>query len=169
MYPSHPSQTSDHPLCLLPGGNEIATTPAARPEITVTRAAVQPSMAGAAASFTGSVRIDAHFQAPLPARIGGATVTFAPGARTAWHSHPLGQTLLVVAGTGFVQQWGDLVQTLRPGDIVWIPPNTKHWHGATTHSSMVHIALAETLEGKAVDWMEHVDDQQYGSAGLRQA
>ncbi|WP_404994429.1 cupin domain-containing protein [Cupriavidus pauculus] len=169
MYPSHPSQTSDQPLCLLSGGNDIATTPAARPEITVTRAAVQPSMAGAAASFTGSVRIDAHFQAPLPARIGGATVTFAPGARTAWHSHPLGQTLLVVAGTGFVQQWGDLVQPLQPGDIVWIPPNTKHWHGATAHSSMVHIALAETLEGKAVDWMEHVDDEQYCSAGQRQA
>src|SRR5690242_876063 len=102
--------------------------------ITVTRPCMQPSLEASAATFTGSVRIDGQFRAPAPASVGGATVTFAPGARTAWHSHPLGQTLLVVAGVGFVQQWGQLVRTIRPGDLVWIPPNTKHWHGATTAS-----------------------------------
>ncbi|TPQ39761.1 (R)-mandelonitrile lyase [Cupriavidus pinatubonensis] len=132
--------------------------------ITVTRPCMQPSLEGSAANFTGSVRIDGQFQAPAPASVGGATVTFAPGARTAWHSHPLGQTLLVVAGVGFVQQWGQLVRTIRPGDLVWIPPNTKHWHGATTASIMAHIAIAEALEGKAVKWMEQVCPEEYGKA-----
>lgn len=132
--------------------------------ITVTRHCMQSTTDGAAVSFSGSVRIDAHFQAPAPARVGGATVTFAPGARTAWHSHPLGQTLLVVAGTGFVQKWGEPAQTIRPGDLVWIPPNTKHWHGATSTSTMVHIAIAEALEGNAVEWMEQVAADEYVKA-----
>lgn len=135
--------------------------------ITVTQPCLQSSTDGSAAYFTGSVRIDAHFQAPAPARVGGATVTFAPGARTAWHSHPLGQTLLVVAGVGFVQQWGQPVQTIRPGDLVWIPPNTKHWHGATATSTMAHIAIAEALEGKAVEWMEQVCLEEYCMAAAQ--
>ncbi|GJG98198.1 cupin domain-containing protein [Cupriavidus pauculus] len=135
--------------------------------ITITQCGSQPSMDGAAVSFTGSVRIDAHFQAGPPARVGGATVTFAPGARTVWHSHPLGQTLLVVAGIGFVQQWGEPVRTMGPGDLVWIPPNTKHWHGATAASTMAHIAITEALEGIAVDWMEPVDTDQYAKASMR--
>ncbi|WP_082016666.1 (R)-mandelonitrile lyase [Cupriavidus sp. IDO] len=132
--------------------------------ITVTQPCQQSSGEGPAAYFTGSVRVDAHFQAEAPARVGGATVTFAPGARTAWHSHPLGQTLLVVAGVGVVQQWGEPAQTIRPGDLVWIPPNTKHWHGATGSVTMAHIAIAEVLEGTAVEWMEQVSSQQYGHA-----
>ncbi|WP_307188103.1 cupin domain-containing protein [Cupriavidus sp. D384] len=132
--------------------------------VTITPPGSQPSIDGSAAHFTGSVRIDGHFQAPRPARVGGATVTFAPGARTAWHKHPLGQTLLVVAGMGFVQQWGEAVQIMRPGDLVWIPPNTKHWHGATASSTMAHIAITEAMEGKAVDWMERVSAMQYDEA-----
>lgn len=135
--------------------------------IRVTTPCQQSSSDGQAANFSGSVRIDSHFQAEAPARVGGAMVTFAPGARTAWHSHPLGQTLLVVAGVGAVQQWGEAVQTIRPGDLVWIPPNTKHWHGATASVSMAHIAIAEAMDGSAVVWMEQVSPEQYRHA-LRQ-
>jgi quercetin dioxygenase-like cupin family protein len=109
------------------------------------------------------VRIDAPFQGTDPARIGGAFVTFEPGARTAWHTHPLGQTLIVTSGCGWAQADGGIREELRPGDIVWIPAGEKHWHGATATIAMTHIAIAEALEGKNVTWMEHVSDEQYGT------
>ena len=121
----------------------------------------QPSAAGPADYFTGTVRIDMPFKGSGAARIGGATVTFEPGARTAWHTHPLGQTLIVTAGCGWVQREGGPVEEIRPGDIVWIPPGEKHWHGATPTTAMTHIAVAEALDGKVVDWMEQVTDAQY--------
>jgi quercetin dioxygenase-like cupin family protein len=126
--------------------------------VTVTRAAIPSSQLGAAEHFTGAVHVAARFQRTAPARIGGAYVTFAPGARTAWHSHPLGQTLFVTDGSGFVQHWGGAVQAIEVGDVVWIPPRVKHWHGATSARAMTHIAIAEALDGKAVDWMELVTD-----------
>lgn len=129
--------------------------------ITVTPPGSQPSSIGAAENFTGSVRVDSRFQGSAPARIGGATVTFEPGARTAWHSHPLGQTLIVTAGSGLVQEWGAPIQEITPGDIVWIPPGVKHWHGASSSNGMSHIAFSEALDGKSVDWMEKVTDEQY--------
>ncbi|TSD83123.1 cupin domain-containing protein [Mycobacterium sp. KBS0706] len=129
--------------------------------ITVTRPGSQPSAAGPAENFTGSVRVDSRFQGTAPARIGGGIVTFEPGARTAWHSHPLGQTLIVTAGVGLVQEWDGPVQDIRPGDIVWIPPGVKHWHGATSANGMSHIAVSEALDGKAVEWMEQVTEEQY--------
>ncbi len=122
----------------------------------------QPSATGPSETFTGSVRIDPLFQAPDPGRLLMASVTFEPGARTAWHTHPLGQTLLVTAGRGFVQSWGGPIETIRPGDVVWRPPGEKHWHGATPTTSMTHVAIVERLDGKAVDWMEKVSDEQYG-------
>jgi quercetin dioxygenase-like cupin family protein len=123
----------------------------------------QPSVAGPADYFTGKVRVDSPFQATAPARVGGATVTFEPGARTAWHTHPLGQTLIVTAGAGLVQHWGGPVEAIRPGDVVWIAPGEKHWHGAAANTGMTHIAIAENLEGKVVDWMEKVSEAQYGA------
>jgi quercetin dioxygenase-like cupin family protein len=132
------------------------------PTVTVTRVGAQPSATGPAQYFTGAVRIDSLFQGSAPARVGGGTVTFEPGARTAWHTHPLGQTLIVTAGVGLVQQWGGPVQEIRSGDVVWIPPGAKHWHGATATTGMTHIAIAEALDGKAVDWMEKVSGEQYG-------
>jgi len=129
--------------------------------ITVTRPGSQPSAAGPAENFTGSVRVDSRFQGTAPARIGGGIVTFEPGARTAWHSHPLGQTLIVTAGVGLVQEWDGPVQDIRPGDIVWIPPGVKHWHGATSANGMSRIAVSEALDGKAVEWMEQVTEEQY--------
>ncbi|MFG1371602.1 carboxymuconolactone decarboxylase family protein [Xanthobacter oligotrophicus] len=120
-----------------------------------------PSTPGPVEYFTGSVKISSRFQRDAPARIGGASVSFEPGARTAWHTHPLGQTLVVTAGCGWVQQEGEDIQEMGIGDIVWIPPGVKHWHGATPGSSMTHIAVAEALDGKSVDWMEHVTDEQY--------
>ncbi len=116
---------------------------------------------GPADWFTGTVRIDSPFQTDAPARVGGAIVTFEPGARTAWHTHPLGQTLIVTAGCGRVQREGGSVEEIRPGDIVWFPPGEKHWHGAAPTTAMTHIAIAERLDGKSVDWMEHVSDEQY--------
>ena len=107
------------------------------------------------------MRVDSLFRRSPPARIGGGVVTFAPGARTAWHSHPLGQTLIVTAGVGLVQEWAGPAQEIRPGDIVWIPPGVKHWHGATAANGMSHIAISESLDGKTVEWMEKVSDQQY--------
>jgi len=121
----------------------------------------QPSGSGPAEYFTGPVRVDPLFQAPDPARASGASVTFEPGARTAWHTHPLGQTLIVTFGLGWVQHWGGPVEEIRPGDVVWFPPGEKHWHGATPTTPMTHIAVQEKLDGKAVDWMEHVSDEQY--------
>jgi quercetin dioxygenase-like cupin family protein len=129
--------------------------------ITVTRAGAQPSTSGAPENFTGSVRVDARFKGNGEARISGGTVTFEPGARTAWHSHPLGQTLIVTAGVGRVQHWDGPAQEIRPGDIVWIPPGVKHWHGASATVGMSHIAIAEVRDGKAVEWMEQVSAEQY--------
>lgn len=129
--------------------------------IRVTRVGSQPSSVGAEQSFSGSVRVDSRFEADQPARVGGAIVTFEPGARTAWHTHPLGQTLIVTAGVGRVQKWADDVQEIRPGDVVWIPPGAKHWHGASPSMGMSHVAISERLDGKSVDWLEKVSDTQY--------
>jgi quercetin dioxygenase-like cupin family protein len=120
-----------------------------------------PSARGPTDYFTGTVRIDNPFQGSAPARVGGATVTFEPGARTAWHTHPLGQTLLVFSGVGRVQREGGPIEEIRAGDIVWIEPGEKHWHGASPTTAMTHVAIAEGLDGKVVDWMEHVTDDQY--------
>jgi quercetin dioxygenase-like cupin family protein len=116
---------------------------------------------GPADYFTGTVNIERLFDAPTPARAVGASVTFEPGARTAWHTHPLGQTLIVTAGSGWVQHWGGPVEEIRPGDVIWFPPGEKHWHGATASTSLTHIAIQEKLEGRAVDWLEHVSDDEY--------
>ena len=121
----------------------------------------EPSGNGPTEYFTGTVRIDSRFQASDPARVGGATVTFEPGARTAWHTHPLGQTLIVTSGVGWAQREGGQIAEIRPGDVVWFPPREKHWHGATATTAMTHIAIAEALDGRSVDWMEHVSDTQY--------
>jgi len=121
----------------------------------------QPSGKGPADYFTGTVRIDPLFEAPEPARVRGASVTFEPGARTAWHTHPLGQTLIVTSGLGWAQRWGGHKEEIRPGDVVWFPPGEKHWHGAEPTTAMTHIAAQEALNGKVVDWMERVSDEQY--------
>jgi len=128
----------------------------------ITRIGSQPSAKGPNDWFTGTVRIDAPFQRTTPARVGGATVTFEPGARTAWHTHPLGQTLFITAGCGRAQREGGPIEELRPGDIVWFAPGEKHWHGAAPTTAMTHIAVAEALDGKVVEWMEKVTDDQYG-------
>ncbi len=127
----------------------------------ITRIGSQPSAKGPAEWFTGTVRIDPLFQPHAPARTVGASVTFEPGARTAWHTHPLGQTLLITAGCGWVQRDGGQVEEVYPGDVVWFSPGERHWHGATATTAMTHIAIQEQLEGKAVDWEEHVSDEQY--------
>jgi 4-carboxymuconolactone decarboxylase len=137
--------------------------------IRIMRSGSQSSRPGPAENFTGSVRVEPLFQATAPARASGALVTFAPGARTAWHTHPLGQILIVTAGTGRVQRWGDPVEVIHPGDVVWIPPGQKHWHGAAPNSSMAHIAIVEQLDGKSVEWMEKVSDAQYGAPLRAQA
>src|SRR6267142_1721463 len=129
----------------------------------IKRSGSQPSGKGPADYFTGSVRIDPLFQAPDPARVVGASVTFEPGARTAWHTHPLGQTLVVTAGKGLAQRRGGPIEEIRPGDVIWFPPGEKHWHGATATTAMTHIAIQERLDGKTVEWMEKVSDEQYGA------
>jgi quercetin dioxygenase-like cupin family protein len=129
----------------------------------IKRAGSQPSGKGPAEWFTGTVRIDPLFQAPAPARAAGAQVTFEPGARTAWHTHPLGQTLIVTFGLGLVQRLGGAVEEIRPGDVVWFAPGEKHWHGASPKVAMTHIAIQEQLDGKVVEWMEHVSDDQYNA------
>ena len=129
----------------------------------ITRIGSQPSAKGPADWFTGVVRIDAPFQRSSPARISGATVSFEPGARTAWHTHPLGQTLIVTFGCGRVQREGGPIEEIRAGDLVWFEPGERHWHGASPTTAMTHIAIAEMLDGKVVDWMEHVSDGQYGA------
>jgi quercetin dioxygenase-like cupin family protein len=121
----------------------------------------QASVPGPSEWFTGTVRIDPLFQAPAPALVQGASVTFEPGARTAWHTHPLGQTLIVTAGCGRAQREGGPIQEIRPGDVVWFAPGEKHWHGASPATAMSHIAIQEQLDGKVVDWLEHVTDDQY--------
>jgi quercetin dioxygenase-like cupin family protein len=127
----------------------------------ITRSGSQASTKGSADYFTGTVRIDPLFQANAPARVVGSSVTFEPGARTAWHTHPLGQILIVTAGCGRVQRWGGPVEEIRPGDVVWIPPGEKHWHGAAPTTAMTHIAIQEQFDGKTGDWMEKVSDEQY--------
>jgi quercetin dioxygenase-like cupin family protein len=127
----------------------------------IKRAGSQPSGKGPAEYFTGTVRVDPLFQARAPARVSSAAVTFEPGARTAWHTHPLGQTLIVTAGFGRVQHWGGPIEEIRPGDVVWFPPGEKHWHGASPATALTHIAVQEYLDGKNVEWMEQVADEQY--------
>ena len=129
----------------------------------IKRIGSQPSNKGPADWFTGTVRIDSPFKGNDPARVSGAIVTFEPCARTAWHTHPLGQTLIVTAGCGRVQRWGGSIEEIRPGDVVWFPPDEKHWHGAGLLTAMTHIAIVEVLDGKSADWMEKVSDEQYGA------
>jgi quercetin dioxygenase-like cupin family protein len=130
-------------------------------DIEIKRNGAQPSRPGPSDWFTGTVRIDPLVQAPAPARVGAASVTFEPGARTAWHTHPLGQTLIVTAGLGRVQREGGPVEDIRPGDVIWFPPGLKHWHGASPTTAMTHIAIQESLDSKNVDWLEKVSDEQY--------
>jgi quercetin dioxygenase-like cupin family protein len=127
----------------------------------IRRSGSQASGRGPAEWFTGTVRIDPLFPVTPPARAAGNAVTFEPGARTAWHTHPLGQVLIVTAGCGLAQRWGRPIEEIRPGDVVWFAPGEKHWHGATATTAMTHIAIQEALDGKAVDWMEQVSDEQY--------
>jgi quercetin dioxygenase-like cupin family protein len=128
----------------------------------IKRSGSHPSREGQEEYFTGTVRIDPLFEAPPPARVRGASVTFEPGARTAWHTHPLGQTLIVTAGCGRAQREGSPIEEIRPGDVISFAPNEKHWHGAAPTTALTHIAIQEALDGKAVDWMEKVTDEQYG-------
>jgi quercetin dioxygenase-like cupin family protein len=128
----------------------------------ITRSNSQASRKGPAEYFTGAVRVDQPFSSGAPARVGGGFVTFEPGARTAWHTHPLGQTLIITMGCGWVQTEGAPREEVHPGDIVWFPPGVRHWHGATATIGMTHIAISEALDGKTVDWMEKVTDAQYG-------
>ncbi len=127
----------------------------------IQRAGSSPSAKGPSDWFTGSVRVDPLFQAPDPAMVNGASVTFEPGARTAWHTHPLGQTLIVTAGLGWCQREGGPVEEIRPGDVIWFAPGEKHWHGASPTNGMSHIAIQERLNGKTVDWLTHVTDDEY--------
>lgn len=135
---------------------------AATPDMTIARAGSQASSKGPAQYFTGSARIDPLFPAHPPAGTSGAYVTFEPGARSAWHTHPAGQVLIVTAGVGRVQRWGGPVQEIRPGDVIWTPPGVKHWHGAAPSTAVTHIAIQDTVGGKNVEWMEKVSDEQYG-------
>ena len=128
----------------------------------IKRSGSRPSGKGPADYFTGTVRLDPLYEAPEPARVRIATVTFEPAARTAWHTHPLGQTLIVTSGLGRVQRWGGQIEEIRPGDVVWFSPGEKHWHGASPTVAMTHIAIQEALNGSPVDWMEQVSDEEYG-------
>ncbi|MEN3376111.1 MAG: hypothetical protein V7604_1466 [Hyphomicrobiales bacterium] len=139
----------------------VLTTQARNGTMQITRSGSQPSRKGPAENFTGTVRVDPLFQAPDPARASGGHVTFEPSARTAWHTHPLGQTLIITSGLGWVQREGGPIEEVRPGDVVWFPPGLKHWHGATPTTAMTHIAITEVLDGKNADWMEKVSDEQY--------
>ena len=132
-----------------------------RPSMDITRSGSQPSGKGPADYFTGAVRIDPLCEPHDPGRVFAANVTFEPGARTAWHTHPLGQTLIVTSGCGLAQRWGGPIEEIRPGDVVWFPSGEKHWHGATATTAVTHIAIVEQLDGKSANWMEHVTDEQY--------
>lgn len=149
-------------IAAMPPLLQVHQASAAEP-LTVTRASALPPRRGPADHFTGDVQVSSSFQASPPARASGGIVTFAPEGRTAWHTHPLGQTLVVLSGSGLVQNWGSPAQRIGVGDVVWIPPNVKHWHGAGPADSMSHLAVSEALEGKTVDWKEHVSDAQYAS------
>lgn len=133
----------------------------------ITRSGSQPPAKGSDEYFTGDVQIEPFFPPREPARVAGARVTFEASARTAWHMHPLGQHLIVTAGSGLAQRWGGPVEELRPGDVVWFPPGEKHWHGAAATTAMTHIAIQEQLDGKTVEWMEKVSDEQYGGSEAR--
>jgi 4-carboxymuconolactone decarboxylase len=159
LFASAFAQTNQAGAALGPG---VAQAPGSQ-SIRITRSGSQPSRQAPAENFTGSVSVEPLFQANAPARAFGARVTFEPGARTGWHAHPLGQTLIVTAGTGRVQRWGDPVEEIRQGDIVWTPPGQKHWHGASANTAMTHIAITEQLDGNTVEWMEKVSDAQYGA------
>lgn len=161
-------------LCLLALGTAHPQVPAAaesggpptplpetRQAIQISRSGSQHTSTGPAEHFTGPVHIEPLFSGHDPSRAVGANVTFEPGARTVWHTHPLGQTLIVTAGVGWIQQWGGPIEEIRKGDVIWIPPGTKHWHGATSTTSMTHIAITEALDGKVVEWLEKVSDVQY--------
>jgi 4-carboxymuconolactone decarboxylase len=150
-------------FAVLATGGRAAATKQGRGTMEITRSGSQPRQ-GPAEYFTGSVKIDTPFKGAAPARVSGGIVTFEPGARTAWHTHPLGQTLIVTSGSGWVQTEGGPKEEIRPGDVVWIPAGEKHWHGATATSAMTHAAVAEALDGKTVDWMEKVSDEQYRAA-----
>lgn len=130
-------------------------------DLQIKRIGSQASVKGPTDWFTGSVRIDPLFQPSEAARASGGSVTFEPGARTAWHSHPLGQTLIVTAGAGLIQRWGGPIEAIHPGDVVWIPAGVKHWHGASPTTAMTHIAIQEQVNGSAADWAEHVSEEQY--------
>jgi quercetin dioxygenase-like cupin family protein len=127
----------------------------------IRRGGSRPSSTGPADWFTGTVHIDPLFQPADPARAGGATISFEPGARTAWHTHPLGQTLIVTAGSGLAQRWDGSIEEIHPGDVVWFPPGEKHWHGASPTTALTHIAIHEYLDGKSVEWLEQVSDEEY--------
>jgi quercetin dioxygenase-like cupin family protein len=140
----------------------VPSPASAEQHMEIKRIGSQASTKGSADWFTGTVRVDPLFDRPEPSRVGGASVTFEPGARTAWHTHPLGQTLIVTSGCGWVQRDGGPVEEIRPGDVVWFPPGEKHWHGATARTAMTHIAIQEKFDGSPVTWMEKVTDDQYG-------
>ncbi len=139
----------------------LAAVPATAQQIKVTAVSARPSEVGSAQYFTGTVVVDPLFAATPHTRAAGMQVTFAPGARSAWHSHPAGQTLIVTSGTGWVQEWGGQKREIRPGDVIWTPPGVKHWHGATVTNAMSHVAVLEAVDGRVVQWMEHVGDEQY--------
>jgi quercetin dioxygenase-like cupin family protein len=143
------------------GAQASSPADARRKEMDIKRSGSEPSRKGPAEYFTGDVRVDPLFQTPQPGRVSGGSVTFEPGARSAWHTHPLGQTLIVTAGCGWVQREGGPIEEVRPGDVIWFPPGLRHWHGATPTTAMTHIAIQEALTGKNVDWMEKVSDEQY--------
>ena len=148
-------------LALLTSTAVLAQAPGAA--VRITREGAQAPTPAPAENFTGTARVEMRFKGDVPARIGGGLVSFEPGARTHWHTHPLGQTLIVAQGVGLVQHWGGPVQEMRPGDVVWIPAGTKHWHGASPTSAMSHWALSEQLDGNSVTWLEPVTDAQYKS------
>jgi len=140
----------------------IASASAAAQELDIKRNGSRPSNKGPVETFTGAVRVDPLFAAQDPSRTSGGSVTFEPGARSAWHTHPRGQILIVTAGSGWVQRWDGARQEMKPGDVVWIPPGVKHWHGATATTAVTHFAIQEHEDGKVVDWLEKVSDEQYG-------
>src|SRR5581483_1655744 len=157
--------------CLGPPGKNIKRNYERNSRMQIKRAGTQPSGKGPSEWFTGTVRVDPLFEAPEPARVRGAHVTFEPGARTAWHTHPLGQMLIITSGLGWAQREGGPIEEIRPGDVVWFAPGEKHWHGASAKTAMSHIAIQEALNGSPVTWMEKVSDEQYqrGPGGARSA